>query len=60
MSFEGKWVKLEIIMLCEISQARKRQILHVFAHIQNLDLKIIIVYHDYKGGLFGGENQWEI
>jgi hypothetical protein len=36
VSFAGKWIELEVIMLSKISQAKK----HVFAHMQNLDLKI--------------------
>jgi hypothetical protein len=37
--FAGKWIELEIIMLCGINRAQKSQILHVFAHMQNLELK---------------------
>jgi hypothetical protein len=39
LSFAGKWLELEIVMFTKISQAQKRQILHVFSPMQNLDLK---------------------
>jgi hypothetical protein len=39
MSFAGKWMELEIIMLSEIIQAQKSEMLHVFAHMWYLDLK---------------------
>jgi hypothetical protein len=42
MSFAGKWLKLEIIMLSEISQAQK-EISHIFIHIQNLDIILVII-----------------
>jgi hypothetical protein len=38
-SFSGKWMELEIIMLSENKPGSQRQILHVFAHMQNLELK---------------------
>jgi hypothetical protein len=37
-SFAGRWIKLEIIMLSEKSQAQK-PIRHVLVHLWNLDLK---------------------
>jgi hypothetical protein len=39
MSFAGKWMELEIIMLSEINQSSKGQILFVFTHMQNVGLK---------------------
>jgi hypothetical protein len=33
----GKWMELELIMLSEISQAKK-EIFHVLSHMQNVDL----------------------
>jgi hypothetical protein len=37
MSPEGRWIELEIIMLNEINL--EIQILNIFSHMQNLDLK---------------------
>jgi hypothetical protein len=37
--FVGKWMELEIIMLFERSQTQ-RQIMNVFSHMWNLDVKI--------------------
>jgi hypothetical protein len=31
--------------------------LHAFSHMQNLDLKIIMIWHDYKRGTLG-EKWW--
>jgi hypothetical protein len=39
LSYAGKWVKLEIIVLSEIREAQKSQILHIFAYMQNAALK---------------------
>jgi uncharacterized protein involved in propanediol utilization len=38
MSFAGKWMELEIIMLSEISQVQTVKY-HIFAQMWNLDLK---------------------
>jgi hypothetical protein len=38
VSFAGKWMELEIIILCEISQT-ERQMLQGIFHMQNLDVK---------------------
>jgi hypothetical protein len=35
LSFEGKWMELEIIMSNEISQSQKEND-HIFYHMQNL------------------------
>jgi hypothetical protein len=39
MWLAGKWIELEIITLEEINQTDKRQTLHVFSSMWNLDLK---------------------
>jgi hypothetical protein len=54
MPFVGKWIELEIIMLCQISQERK---MYVFSCMWTLDLK-------KKGELLGtgrsqGDRSWE-
>jgi hypothetical protein len=36
MSFAGKWMELEIIILSEISQTQKDKY-HIFSHMQNLE-----------------------
>jgi hypothetical protein len=38
LSFSGRWMELEIIMLSKISQAQKANIAY-FAHLWTLDLK---------------------
>jgi hypothetical protein len=38
LSFGSKWMELENIILCEVSQAQKAKN-HVFPHMQTLDLK---------------------
>jgi hypothetical protein len=38
MSFVGKWMELEIIMLSKIIQTQKDNY-HMFFHVQNMDLK---------------------
>jgi hypothetical protein len=38
MSFAGKWIELENILLSKITQAQKDKY-HIFTHIWNLDLK---------------------
>jgi hypothetical protein len=50
MSFAGKWMELKIIMLSKISQTKK-EILCVFSHMQNLDVKNDM---NVKGELSGG------
>jgi hypothetical protein len=45
MSFVGKWMQLEIIMLSKQSQTEKdkyRQISHTFSHIWNLHTHIYV------------------
>jgi hypothetical protein len=49
ISFSGKWMELEIIMLSQINQTQKDKY-HVFTHMQNLDLKKVIIWHDCKSG----------
>jgi hypothetical protein len=39
MSFEGKWMELEIICVEQDKPSPKSQILHVFAHLWNMGLK---------------------
>jgi hypothetical protein len=36
MSFAGKWMEQEIMVLSEISQSQRDKC-HVFCHMQNLD-----------------------
>jgi hypothetical protein len=52
ISFSGKWMELEVMMLSKTSQSWKKQISHVFYHMWNLggekDMKV-------KGGLLGME-----
>jgi hypothetical protein len=38
MPFAGKLMKLEIILLCKLSQANKRKY-HAFVRMQNIDFK---------------------
>jgi hypothetical protein len=51
MSFAGKWMGLEIIMLNEISHTQKNKY-YVFSHILNPDL-IFLNDINIKGRLFG-------
>jgi hypothetical protein len=39
LSFTHKWLELENIILSEVSQAQKGQILHLLPHMQIIDLK---------------------
>jgi hypothetical protein len=48
ISISGKWVKLETIMVGDVSQAQTH---HVFSHMQNLDLNMTI--YDIKGDCGG-------
>jgi hypothetical protein len=52
MSFAGKWVEMEIIMLSHLSQIWKDKY-HVFCHIPRLDLRI--KRHEQKGGAVLGK-----
>jgi hypothetical protein len=57
MSFAGKWMELEIIMLHD-----ERQMLHVFSHLQNLDTNKQIKSHKPKwrslrGGWWGDRRE---
>jgi hypothetical protein len=38
LSFAGKWMQLENIILSEISQGQKAKKLHAFSHMENIDL----------------------
>jgi hypothetical protein len=47
MSFVGKWIELEIIILREINQVQKAKY-HVFMHVAYVDSRLIIMGHDCK------------
>jgi hypothetical protein len=67
MSFAGKWIELEIIMLSEISQNQK-EILCFFSHLQNLyfkkeDMKVeqgLLGKGRPAGGRDGNKRGWGI
>jgi hypothetical protein len=55
MSFAGKWVKLKIIKLNNISQIQKDKH-HIFSHMWNLDGR---KGHEYKkGAICQGKPAW--
>jgi hypothetical protein len=60
----GKWTKLEITMLSEISQIQKEKV-HIFSHMQNLDKKKNIpkvegeLFEKKKGTSGRGEGEQE-
>jgi hypothetical protein len=58
-SFVGKWMEIKI-MLSEISQTQKNQILHLFA--DSTPKMMMITKLEYKGGTVwrreGGRNGW--
>jgi hypothetical protein len=45
LSFTGKWMELENIILSEVSQAQKAKKSHVLPHMQIIDLKQMQQYY---------------
>jgi hypothetical protein len=45
LSFAGKWMELENIILCDVSQAQKAKN-HVFSHMWNIDLIQMQQYYE--------------
>jgi hypothetical protein len=55
LSFAGKWLELENIILSEVNQVQKaKQRLHVFSHMWKTDLIQIQQYYEKQVGLEGG------
>jgi hypothetical protein len=59
LSFAGKWMELENIILSEVSQAQKAKSHHVFSHMWNINLTQMQQYYEkqvtlrevtYEGG----------
>jgi hypothetical protein len=50
MLFAGKWIELEITNVQWNKPDWERQVLNVFAHIQNLDLEKKKEWEEYKMG----------
>jgi hypothetical protein len=46
LSFTGKWMELENIILSEVSQTQKAKSLHVLSHMWNIDLIQMQQYYE--------------
>jgi hypothetical protein len=53
LSFAGKWMEQENIILSEVSQVQKAKSL-IFSHMWNIDLKQIQQYYEKQVTLRGG------
>jgi hypothetical protein len=64
VSFAGRWIELEIIMLSEISQAQKAKFCMFFSCVESrpkmkmmrIMMMMMMTGHECKGRLFGGES----
>jgi hypothetical protein len=56
LSFAGKWMEQENIILSEVSQVQKAKSL-IFSHMWNIDLKQIQQYYEKQVTLRGGHTK---
>jgi hypothetical protein len=56
LSFGGKWMELEIIILSEVNQVQKAKS-HIFSHVWNVDLIQMQQYFEKQVTLKGGHIQ---